>query len=68
MKILINNQSAYYCFCTDKRLELIRREALRTHQIPKYDNRCRHLTTEDIKKRLNRGDKYCIRFKVSLML
>lgn len=65
MQVLINNQSAYHCFCTDKRLELIKKEALRTRQVPKYDNRCRHLTTENIKMRLKRGDKHCIRFKVS---
>lgn len=64
IKTLIDNDSAYYCFCTNKRLELIRKEAVRIRQTPKYDNRCRHLSKSEILNKLKNGDKYCIRFKV----
>lgn len=61
---LINNQSAYYCFCTKDRLQLLRREAIKCGQVPRYDNRCRHLSQDEVKQKLNKGDPYCIRFKV----
>ncbi|XP_076280884.1 putative glutamate--tRNA ligase, mitochondrial isoform X2 [Lasioglossum baleicum] len=62
---LLSNQSAYYCFCTESRLQLLRREALKCRQVPKYDNRCRHLSSDEIKEKLNKGHPYCIRFKLS---
>ncbi|XP_003707042.1 putative glutamate--tRNA ligase, mitochondrial [Megachile rotundata] len=62
---LINNQSAYYCFCTENRLQLLKREALKCGQVPKYDNRCRHLSDDEVKQKLKKGDPYCIRFKLS---
>ena len=38
---LLESGHAYHCFCSDRRLELIRKQAIKTSQIPKYDNRCR---------------------------
>ncbi|KAF2889868.1 hypothetical protein ILUMI_16306 [Ignelater luminosus] len=65
VKKLLNNGSAYYCFCTNKRLDLLRLEALRARQIPKYDNRCRYLSTDEIKSKLDRNESHCIRFKLT---
>ncbi|KAJ8941090.1 hypothetical protein NQ314_010495 [Rhamnusium bicolor] len=65
--ILLTNGSAYHCFCTDKRLQLLRRESLRLQEVPKYDNRCRHLTADVARSRLEKGDISCIRFKVGNM-
>lgn len=65
MNVLLGNGFAYPCFCTERRLDLLRKEALRTRQIPKYDNRCRKMSEEEVQKRLNRKEKHCIRFKVS---
>lgn len=61
---LLDNGSAYYCFCTERRLELLRKEAMRTRQIPKYDNRCRHMTPGQIAEKLANQDTFCIRFKL----
>lgn len=47
-----------------KRLEMFRREAARRHEVPKYDNRCRGLTNEEVKKRLENGEEYAVRFKL----
>lgn len=63
---LINNQSAYYCFCTENRLQLLRKEAIKCGQVPKYDNRCRHLSRDEVRAKLNNGDPHCIRFKVHI--
>ncbi|XP_072391401.1 nondiscriminating glutamyl-tRNA synthetase EARS2, mitochondrial [Diabrotica undecimpunctata] len=65
VQVLLENGSAYHCFCTDKRLELLRKEALRKQEIPKYDNKCRHLTKETLKSHLDSKKPYCIRFKIS---
>ncbi|CAG9771450.1 unnamed protein product [Ceutorhynchus assimilis] len=62
---LLNNRSAYHCFCTDRRLQLLKREAVKAQEIPKYDNKCRHLSQEDVQRRMNRGESSCIRFKIS---
>ncbi|OAD57568.1 putative glutamate--tRNA ligase, mitochondrial [Eufriesea mexicana] len=62
---LIDNQSAYYCFCTENRLQLLRKEAIKCGQVPKYDNRCRNLSNNEVKTKLDKGDPFCIRFKLS---
>uniref|UniRef100_A0A1Y1KQ26 Nondiscriminating glutamyl-tRNA synthetase EARS2, mitochondrial n=1 Tax=Photinus pyralis TaxID=7054 RepID=A0A1Y1KQ26_PHOPY len=62
---LLDNESAYRCFCTSKRLDLLRLEAARTGQIPKYDNRCRHLTKEQVQSKLNSNMPHCVRFKLT---
>lgn len=64
VKPLLENGSAYHCFCTERRLELLRRDALRARQVPKYDNRCRHLTPGQIAEKIAANDKYCIRFRL----
>ncbi|CAH1183295.1 unnamed protein product [Phaedon cochleariae] len=65
VQTLLDNGSAYHCFCTDNRLQLLRREALRKQEIPKYDNKCRHLTAHAVQNRLDKGEPSCIRFKIS---
>lgn len=65
MNQLVENGTAYPCFCTEKRLNLLRKEALKLGQIPKYDNRCRKMSKDEVHKRLKRNEKHCIRFKVS---
>lgn len=65
IQILLDNGLGYRCFCTDRRLNLLRKEAIRKQEIPKYDNRCRHLSSEEIKKNLDEEKPSCIRFKIS---
>ena len=55
---------AYPCFCTDKRLELVKKQAFRDGNIPKYDNRCRHLPLAVVEEKKRQGIPHCIRFKV----
>lgn len=38
---LLDAGHAYHCFCTERRLELLKKEALKAGEVPKYDNRCR---------------------------
>ncbi|XP_045453668.1 probable glutamate--tRNA ligase, mitochondrial [Melitaea cinxia] len=62
---LLANGSAYKCFCTERRLNILRRDAIRTQRIPKYDNKCRNLTPANIQEKIKAGTPYCIRFKLS---
>lgn len=61
VKELIAKGHAYYCFCTERRLELLRRDAIRAGENPKYDNRCRHLPLEKVAEKLASGDPKVIR-------
>ncbi|XP_072337273.1 nondiscriminating glutamyl-tRNA synthetase EARS2, mitochondrial [Scyliorhinus torazame] len=61
---LVMKNAAYYCFCSPQRLEILKKEALRMRQTPKYDNRCRHLTLKQIEERLAQGCPHVIRFRM----
>ncbi|KAH9628880.1 hypothetical protein HF086_001115 [Spodoptera exigua] len=62
---LLDNGSAYKCFCTERRLNILRRDAVKSQRIPKYDNRCRSLSPEEIKQKMDAGVPHCIRFKLT---
>ncbi|MDR1830155.1 MAG: glutamate--tRNA ligase [Candidatus Fibromonas sp.] len=51
---LINNGNAYYCFCTEERLQTLEHG---------YDRHCRDLPQSEAKKRIEAGEKFVIRFK-----
>lgn len=61
---LVKHDYAYYCFCSDRRLEAVKKEALRDGAIPRYDNRCRQLSGAQVKEKQQQGKPFCIRFKV----
>jgi glutamyl-tRNA synthetase len=51
-KELINSKNAYYCFCTEERLEEVRKEQTALKKPPMYDRLCRNLSDEEIHKKL----------------
>ncbi|XP_037671196.1 probable glutamate--tRNA ligase, mitochondrial isoform X2 [Choloepus didactylus] len=61
---LLKTGAAYPCFCSPQRLELLKKEAVRNHQTPRYDNRCRNLSQEQVAQRLARDPKPAIRFRL----
>ncbi|XP_062290548.1 probable glutamate--tRNA ligase, mitochondrial [Scomber scombrus] len=61
---LVESGHAYYCFCSSQRLELLKKEALRSGQTPRYDNRCRHLRAEQVQQKLAQGTPHVIRFRL----
>lgn len=61
---LVQSGHAYYCFCTPQRLQLLKKEALRSGQTPRYDNRCRHLQTTQVEQKLAQGLSHVIRFRL----
>lgn len=63
---LVQSGHAYYCFCSSQRLELLKKEALRTGQTPRYDNRCRHLRPDQVQDKLAQGASHVIRFRLEV--
>ncbi|MBI5370234.1 glutamate--tRNA ligase [Candidatus Uhrbacteria bacterium] len=61
---LIEQQQAYYCFCTKKRLETLRESQQATKRPTKYDRKCLQLTQAEIDKQLDLGTSYVIRMKI----
>lgn len=62
--LLLLEKRAYRCFCTPERLEKMRQEQIAAKQAPMYDRHCLSLDTEEIRGKLERGEKYVVRLKV----
>ncbi|GIY39140.1 probable glutamate--tRNA ligase, mitochondrial [Caerostris darwini] len=62
--LLLKSGAAYRCFCSETRLEILRKEALHTRESRGYDNKCRHLDPSEIDQLLKEGKSYTIRFKI----
>ena len=64
---LIEGGQAYYCYCTQERLESVRKEQSGKKQsFQGYDRHCRNLPPEEKIRYENEGRKPVIRFKVPL--
>ncbi|XP_062955526.1 nondiscriminating glutamyl-tRNA synthetase EARS2, mitochondrial [Cynocephalus volans] len=63
-EVLLKTGAAYPCFCSPQRLELLKKEALRNHQTPRYDNRCRNLSQGQVAQKLAKEPKPAIRFRL----
>lgn len=59
-KKLVEKGEAYYCFCTQERLDSLRTVA-DGNEIMVYDKHCLHLTKDEIDKNLKNGVSYVIR-------
>ncbi len=62
---LVASGHAYYCFCSEERLESLR-EQPQEGQHPGYDRHCRNLSPEEVQARLDAGEPYVIRQKMPL--
>ena len=61
---LVAQGEAYYCFCTEERLQALHAEQKAKGEVPHYDGCCRALPPEEVKARLAAGTPYVIRQKV----
>lgn len=62
-KKLIEKGEAYYCFCTEERLNSLRRE-VDGKEIMMYDKHCLHLSKEEVEANLKAGKPFVIRQNV----
>ena len=63
-KKLVSTANAYHCFCSSERLDTLRKTQTEAKLVPKYDGRCRDLSTEEVETKLKAGEKSVIRFKL----
>lgn len=61
---LIEQGSAYYCFCSSERLDEIRKIQKANKQATQYDGLCRSLSKEEVDKKLEQNMPHVIRLKV----
>ncbi|MFW5888576.1 MAG: glutamate--tRNA ligase [Patescibacteria group bacterium] len=61
---LIEKGHAYRCFCGEDRLKQMRQEQVREKKAPKYDGRCAELSSEEVKKKLDKKEPFVIRQKM----
>ncbi|MDD3648007.1 MAG: glutamate--tRNA ligase, partial [Candidatus Dojkabacteria bacterium] len=61
---LVNGGYAYYCFCSQERLDEVRKKQQEEKKQPMYDKKCRHLDIAESRERIKKGEKYVIRLKV----
>jgi nondiscriminating glutamyl-tRNA synthetase len=55
---------SYKCFCSEERLEKLRKEQLSKGRMPRYDGRCRSLSAEEISRMESSGLQPVLRFHV----
>jgi len=61
---LLNEDKAYYCFCSEEELEAKRQEQMSRGLSPRYNGKCSKLSSEEVKKKLAEGQQSIIRFKI----
>ncbi len=62
---LVKAGSAYYCFCTEERLNALHEEQKAAGEVVgHYDRKCRCLSCEEVQKNLDAGMPYVIRQKM----
>jgi glutamyl-tRNA synthetase len=66
-EILVKKGKAYYCFCSEERLDKMRADQIASGQaVGNYDRCCRNLPQEAIEENLKNGIPYVIRQKIPL--
>ncbi|MCF0216466.1 MAG: glutamate--tRNA ligase [Fibrobacteraceae bacterium] len=62
---LLDSGDAYYCFCTEERLQEVRAAQEKAGvSVTGYDRHCRNISREEAEARIAAGEKAVIRFKV----
>ena len=61
---LVEKGEAYYCFCTEERLEKLREEADSRKVAFMYDGHCLKLSKEEVEEKIKAGVPYVIRQKM----
>jgi len=61
---LLEQGSAYECFCTKERLDTMRQEQTASHRTPKYDRHCLKMNADEIKRLKDEKTSSVIRLKV----
>ncbi|HPQ43224.1 MAG TPA: glutamate--tRNA ligase [Syntrophales bacterium] len=60
---LLDSGNAYYCFCSEERLNNLREEQRKRKRPPMYDGKCRSLSKDEVANNLSQGMPFVIRLK-----
>jgi glutamyl-tRNA synthetase len=63
-QILLDNGSAYRCFCTEDRLAVMRARQSAAKLPPGYDGHCRSIEKAESDRRAAAGEKFVVRMKI----
>jgi len=66
VQLLLENHTAYRCFCTAEELEVARKQQAAAKLPPRYPGTCRNLSTSEIEANLAADKPFVIRMKVPL--
>jgi len=61
---LINNNQAYYCFCSPAEIEDRRQQLSQAGKTYKYEGTCQSISLEEAKSRVKAGEEHVIRLRV----
>ncbi|WP_311491541.1 glutamate--tRNA ligase [uncultured Anaerococcus sp.] len=61
---LIEEGKAYYCFCSQERVDQVRDQMRADGLTPKYDGLCRSIPLEEAKQRVANGEEHTVRLKL----
>lgn len=61
---LVKKGQAFYCFCSEERLQKAREKQMAQGKAAKYDGRCLRLSADEVKASINNGEKHVIRLRV----
>jgi len=61
---LVKEGKAYLCFCSQERLDKVRKSQQDKKIMPRYDRCCRNLSKKQIEQNISSGKQYVIRMKV----
>lgn len=64
LRKLLDEEKAYYCFCSKEQLEADRQAMLTQGLAPKYGGRCRRIKKDEAEKKARAGEQTVIRFRV----
>ena len=62
--VLVENKKAYYCFCTQERLDNLRGNQKKSGLQSKYDKHCLHLSQKEIDENIEKKMPHVIRMNV----
>ncbi|XP_078488921.1 nondiscriminating glutamyl-tRNA synthetase EARS2, mitochondrial [Ciona intestinalis] len=61
---LVDTGAAYRCFCSQRRLSILKKDQIKRKETGRYDNRCRELTEFEINSNLDQKVPYVIRLRL----
>jgi glutamyl-tRNA synthetase len=61
---LLDQDHAYYCFCSSDRLKEMRDHQQKAGQLPRYDGHCRNLSMSEVEQKMSDGLPRVVRLKV----